>query len=253
MNIPLIGIAIILIIIVLIIGLIGNPGVPRRALKSRTARLILNNTTIGDRLSEIFYGIVMVSVVSGMVNSGSFGREELSYTLFVIALGVNICWGIIDGATSIYGGLADRAEEDRLINSLRSDKNNREQREDVVEILQGTILRSLNEEDQARVVEMISAGEPEKIGEYNTTGDDLRVFMAILLMDVITVFPVIIPLYVIENSQSALFWSHLIAILIFVLIGIAWAKYLNKNMIKAGLALGILAAITISVTYYFGW
>jgi len=102
-------------------------------------------------------------------------------------------------------------------------------------------------------VEMISAGEPEKISKYSASGDDLKVFLAILLMDVITVFPVIIPLYVIENSQSALFWSHLIAILIFVLIGIAWAKYLNKNMIRAGLALGILAAITISVTYYFGW
>ena len=253
MNIPLIGIAIILIIIVLIIGLIGIHRIPRRILKSKTARLILNNTTIGDRLSEIFYGITMVSVVSGMVNYGLFGQKDLSYLLFFVALGVNISWGIIDGATSVYGGLVDKAEEDRLIYSLKSDRNNQEKREDVAEILQGTILRSLKEEDQARVVEMISAGEPEKISKYSASGDDLKVFLAILLMDVITVFPVIIPLYVIENSQSALFWSHLIAILIFVLIGIAWAKYLNKNMIKAGLALGILAAITISVTYYFGW
>jgi len=188
-----------------------------------------------------------------MVNYGLFGQKDLSYLLFFVALGVNISWGIIDGATSVYGGLVDKAEEDRLIYSLKSDRNNQEKREDVAEILQGTILRSLKEEDQARVVEMISAGEPEKISKYSASGDDLKVFLAILLMDVITVFPVIIPLYVIENSQSALFWSHLIAILIFVLIGIAWAKYLNKNMIRAGLALGILAAITISVTYYFGW
>lgn len=100
---------------------------------------------------------------------------------------------------------------------------------------------------------MISAGAPEKVSKYSATGDDLKVFLAIALMDFITVFPVIIPLYVIDDSKSALFWSHLIAILIFVLIGVAWAKYLNKNMLKAGLALGILAAITISVTYYFGW
>jgi hypothetical protein len=253
MNIPLIGIAIILIIIVLIIGLIGIHRIPRRVLKSKTAMLILNNTTIGDRLSEIFYGITMVSVVSGMVNYGLFGQNNLSYVLFFVALGVNISWGIIDGATSVYGGLVDRAEEDRLIYSLRSNKKILDQREDVAEILKGTIIRSLNEEDQAKVVDMISAGVPEKIGKYNTTRDDFKVFLAILLMDVITVFPVIIPLYVIEDSQSALFWSHLIAILIFVLIGVAWAKYLNKNMVKAGLALGILAAITISVTYYFGW
>lgn len=253
MAIPLIGIAIVLIITVLIIGLIGIHRVPRRVSESNIGRLILQNTTLGDRLSEIFYGIAMVSVVIGMVDYGFFGHEDLSYVLFFVALGVNITWGIIDGATSVYGGLVDKAEEDRLINTLRSNKNNQEQREDTTEILQGTILRSLSEEDRARVVDMISAGAPEKIGKYSATGDDLKVFLAIALMDVITVFPVIIPLYVIEDSQSALFWSHLIAILIFMLIGVAWAKYLNKNMIKAGLALGMLAAITISVTYYFGW
>jgi hypothetical protein len=32
-----------------------------------------------------------------------------------------------------------------------------------------------------------------------------------------------------------------------------WAKYLNKNMMKAGLAMGVLAIVTVSVTYYFGW
>ncbi len=253
MTIPLVAIAIILIITALIIGLIGFHRIPHRALENRIAQLILKNTSLGDRLSEIFYGITMVSVVIGMVNYGYFGHRELSYILFLLALGVNLTWGIIDGATSVYGGLVDRAEEDRLINALRSDRNNQEQRENVAEILQGTILRKLTDDDQARVVDMISAGTPESIGEYSATGDDLKVFLAILLMDVITVFPVVIPLYVVDDSQSAVFWSHLVAILIFVLIGMAWAKYLNKNMVKAGLALGILALITISVTYYFGW
>ena len=78
---------------------------------------------------------------------------------------------------------------------------------------------------------MISVGEPEKIDKYNATSDDLKVFLAILLMNFITVFPVVIPLYIIADSQSALFWSHLIAVLLFVIIGIAWAKYLNKNMV----------------------
>jgi hypothetical protein len=253
MTIPLIWIAVILIIIALIIGLIGIRRVPSWVLKSRIAKLILKNTSLGDRLCEIFYGVAMVTVVSGMVNYGFIGLQGLGFALLIVSLGVNITWGIIDGATSVYGGLVDKAEEDRLINSLRVDKDNQEEREEVAEILQGTILRSLSEEDQSRVVDMIQAGKPEKITVYGASKDDLKMFLAIFLMDFITVFPVIIPLYVVKDPRSALFWSHFIAILLFVIIGIAWAKYLNKNMLKAGLALGAIAIVTIAVTYYFGW
>ncbi len=60
-------------------------------MNSRFVKLIFKNTTLGDRLCEIFYGVTMVSVMIG----------------------------IIDGATSVYGSLVDQAEEDRLVNSLR--------------------------------------------------------------------------------------------------------------------------------------
>ena len=35
--------------------------------------------------------------------------------LVVIAFGVNIAWGIIDGATVIYGGLTDKADLEKII------------------------------------------------------------------------------------------------------------------------------------------
>ena len=249
---PLIWIAIILIILAIVLSLLGINRIPPRIKETRIARLILRNTTLGDRLCEIFYGVTMVTVVSGMVNVEASGYENIMAALLIVSLGVNITWGIIDGATSVYGGLVDKAEEDRLVNSLRTDKNNKD-RESAAEILQGTILRSLSQEDQSKVVDMLQAGTAEKPGKYGASREDFKMFLAIFLMDFITVFPVIIPFYVLKDPQSALFWSHFIAILLFVIIGMAWAKYLNKNMIKAGLALGVLAIVTISITYYFGW
>jgi VIT1/CCC1 family predicted Fe2+/Mn2+ transporter len=248
-----IWILIIFVIILLILSLLGIRRIPRRILDMRIARLILKNTTLGDRFCEIFYGVTMVTVVSGMVNVEASGYENIGFVLFVVSLGVNITWGIIDGATSVYGGLVDKAEEDRLVNLLRSDRGNQENREKTTEILEGTIVRSASEEDRSRVVDMIGAGAPEKIGIYSASMDDFKMFLAIFLMDFTTVFPVIIPFYVIKDNQSALFWSHFIAVLLFVIIGMAWARYLNKNMLKVGLALGIIALITIAVTYYFGW
>ncbi len=249
---PLIWIAIILIILAIVLSLLGINRIPPRIKETRIARLILRNTTLGDRLCEIFYGVTMVTVVSGMVNVEASGYENIMAALLIVSLGVNITWGIIDGATSVYGGLVDKAEEDRLVNSLRTDRNNKD-RESASEILQGTILRSLSQEDQSKVVDMLQAGTAEKPGKYGASSEDFKMFLAIFSMDFITVFPVIIPFYVLKDPQSALFWSHFIAILLFVIIGMAWAKYLNKNMIRAGLALGVLAIATISITYYFGW
>lgn len=248
-----IWIAIIFIILALIFSLLGIRRIPSRVFDSRIVKLIMKNTTLGDRLCEIFYGITMVTVVSGMVNVEASGYENIGLVLLFVSLGVNITWGIIDGATSVYGGLVDMAEEDRLVNSLRTHKGNQINRKITADILGGTIVRRLDEDDQSKVIDMLEAGTPEKIGVYGASMDDFKMFLAIFLMDFTTVFPVIIPFYVIEDHQSALFWSHFIAILLFVIIGMVWARYLNKNMLKAGLALGIIAMGTIAVTYYFGW
>jgi VIT1/CCC1 family predicted Fe2+/Mn2+ transporter len=253
MTIPLIWIGIILVILALIAGLIGVRSAPSRVFRSGIGKLILENTSLGDRLSEIFYGVMMVSVVIGIINVFESGYMHIKSVLLIVAFGVNITWGIIDGATAVYGGLVDKAEEDRLVNSLRTDKENQVYKEDVKDILQGTILRKLSEEDQSKVVDMIQAEAPEKIGKYGASRDDLKVFLAILLMDFITVFPIIIPLYVVQGVQSAVFWSHLIAVLLFIIIGMSWAKYLNKNAFLAGIALGILGIGVIAFSFYFGW
>jgi len=253
MAVPLIWIAIILIILALIASLIGVRHIPAIISKSRIAKLILQNTTLGDRLSEIFYGIMMVSVVIGIINVVESGYVHVKNVLLIVAFGVNISWGIIDGATAVYGGLVDKAGEDRLVNSLRTDKENQAYKEEIEDILQSTIIRRLNEEDRSKVVDMIQAGTPEKVGKYSASIDDLKLFLAILLMDFITVFPVIIPIYVVDGARSAVFWSHFIAVLLFIMIGTLWARYLNKNMLLAGVAMGILGIGVIAFSFYFGW
>jgi VIT1/CCC1 family predicted Fe2+/Mn2+ transporter len=73
------------------------------------------------------------------------------------------------------------------------------------------------------------------------------------MMDFITVFPVLIPLYIVDDIPLAIFWSRFIAVLLFIIIGMAWAKYLNKNMFMAGAATGILGIAILAVSFYFGW
>ena len=83
--------------------------------------------------------------------------------------------------------------------------------------------------------------------------DDLKSFLAILMMDFITVFPVLIPLYIVDDIRLAVFWSHFVAVLLFIIIGMTWAKHLNKNMLLAGATMGIIGAAIIAFSFYFGW
>jgi hypothetical protein len=129
-----------IIILLLIIGLI-QLRTPSRIMNTRFAKLIFKNTTLGDRLCELFYGVTMVSVMIGIINITASGYTNIKHVLLVVAFGVNITWGIIDGTTSVYGGLVDQAEEDRLVNSLRRNKQNQQYIDHLKDDLQATILK----------------------------------------------------------------------------------------------------------------
>jgi len=150
-------------------------------------------------------------------------------------------------------GLVDQAEEDGLVNSLRRNKQNQQYIDQLKDALQGTILRKLNDQDQTKVVDMVREGTPEDIKKYGASMDDLKSFLAILMMDFITVFPVLIPLYIVDDIRLAVFWSHFVAVLLFIIIGMTWAKHLNKNMLLAGATMGIIGAAIIAFSFYFGW
>lgn len=64
--------------------------------------------SFGDMLGEWFYGFFMVAVVCGILGGYSeillnsnlgFGRVYLTIVLLVLAFGVNISWGFIDGSS----------------------------------------------------------------------------------------------------------------------------------------------------------
>jgi len=248
----IIWLTIVLIIILFIAGLLSiYPS--SRLMRTRFARLIYENSTLGDRLCELFYGVFMVSVMIGIINITASGYYHIKEVLLAVALGVNVTWGIIDGATSVYGGLVDKAEEDKLVNSLRREKQNQQFKDELKESLEDTAVRKLTDEDQSKVVDMIQAGNPDDIGKYSASIEDVKSFFATFLMDFITVFPVVIPLYIVDDVKSAVFWSHFVAVLLFVMIGTIWAKRLNRNAVRSGIAFGILGIVTIAFSYYFGW
>lgn len=212
-----------------------------------------NTLSLGDRLAEFFYGVTMVAVVSGMINTTLPPGEEKIRLLLLVSLAVNISWGIIDGVTGLYAGMVDRAEQDLLVDALRGDTENPEKRDAVLTTLQGTILDDLDETDRTSVVDLIVVKSPGVRQKYTASADDLRVAGAIFLIDVVLVFPVILPFFVFGDVGTAVFVSHAIAILSLALCAMIWARHLRRNIWIAGLVIGLIAAVGIGITYYLGW
>lgn len=172
----------------------------------------------------------MVSVVTGMINAtGDPSDPSIERIMLISALAVNISWGIIDGLTYVIGGLIGRADEDRLINSLRADKNDLQLKDKLLE------------------------KSPEKALSYFPSKDDYKVALAVFLIDFVTVFPVVLPFIIFQDAARAVFFSHIIAVILFFLIGYYWALYLNWNKLKTGVVLAVIGAIVIAFTFYLGW
>lgn len=214
---------------------------------------IKNNLSLGNRLSEFFYGVMMVAVITGLINSGLPPTQSTLRLLLVAGLAVNLTWGIIDGVTAMYGGLVNRADYYRIANAFREDRNNPKKRENVRKSLQGTIIENLGEEEQSDVVEMIGAGEPVTGQKFPATRADWNVAIATILIDFILVFPVIVPYFLIDTVRWAVFASHTIAIVLIAGVAALWARNLGLNTKKAGIIIAVISFAAIYFTYLIGW
>jgi len=222
-------------------------------MKFRVIAYIRDNLTLGNRLSEVFYGVMMVVIITGLINTGLPPTQSTLSLLLIVALGVNVSWGIIDGVTSMYGGLVNRADYLRIANEFRAETNNPDRREQVARSLQGTIVENLSEEDQSKVVAMIGAGKPVPDQKYPATRADWNVTIAIILIDFFLIFPVVLPYFLFDNVRSAVFVSHTIAIILMAGDAMVWAKYLRLNTLKAGIIIAVITFVAIYSTYSIGW
>lgn len=220
---------------------------------SRIITFLKDNLTLGNRLSEWFYGVFMVVIITGVINTGMPPtKETLGFMLFA-ALGVNISWGIIDGVTSMYQTLVNRADYLRIANEFRADTSDPRTREQVAKSLQGTIVENLSEEEQAKIVEKIGEGEIVTGRSYPATRADWNVAFAIILIDFVLIFPVTLPYLLMDNVRKAAFVSHTVAIVLMAADVMIWAKYLGLNTRKAGIMIVVITGLAIYFTWLIGW
>ena len=218
--------------------------------------------SFGDMLGEWFYGFLMVAVVCGIIGGYSefllesnlgYGRIYLTIVLLVLTFGVNIAWGITDGATVIYGGLTDTADLDKTISKLKKDRNNRELRDKVLDSIGDSSADYLPDEEKERIIDRIIDEAPEAPKKYQMSTDDRNTLIAIASCDILAVIPVILPYLLLGFGKTPLLLSRLIASVAIGYICFLYAEHTGRNKwLTAGIFV-ILTAVLMQITYYFGW
>ncbi len=216
--------------------------------------LIRANLSVGDRLGEAFYAIWMVVITIGLLNAEGAVTHELIATVVATAFAVNLVWGIIDGVTVMFGTIIERAERERALYALRSGEASA--RETVREFIDESILAGLAEAERERVVDLLASGAPgadPRAIRYRASREDWDYALSVVLLDVMLVFPLVVPLVLIPDPEGAIYVSRIVASAMFALLGVAYAAYLNRNRWLAGIGLGGLGYAVFTLAYLAGW
>lgn len=204
------------------------------------------------------YGFIMVAVVTGMINGyGQLAlnlfRWEITVWLIVVTFGVNIAWGLIDGLTVIYGGLTDRADQEKLISEAKKDRNNPELRKGILALLDGSVVEYLSDEKKENLIDDVIDHGTEYKKRYKLTKEDRKVLIATASCDILAVIPVILPFIVLGFTGPALTLSRIIAATAIGWIVFKYAEHTGRRKYVAAAVFFFLTIVMMAVTWYYEW
>jgi hypothetical protein len=212
----------------------------------------------GSWLAEWMYGFIMVAVVTGMINGYgqlalSLFRWEITAWLIVVTFGVNIAWGLIDGLTVIYGGLSDRADQEKLISEAKKDRNNPELRKGILALLDDSVVAYLSDEKKEKLIDDVIDNGAEYKKRYKLTKEDRKALIATASCDILAVIPVILPFIVLGFTGAALTLSRIIAATAIGWIVFKYAEHTERRKYIAAVVFFFLTIVMMAVTWYYGW
>jgi hypothetical protein len=204
--------------------------------------------SLGDRLSELLYGVLMVSSISGLVVFAG-PPEESNYNYMLIVLFITIVlWGLLDGISYALLSAADRAERETLVEALGKGVDAASRKQAIAEDLDETLISRLDERSKAQIVEIVENGLPremEGMKRNKLTSFEKKIILAAFLLDFTALIILVIPYLFFDTLALAAFVSHTIALVMFIIIGFYWAKYAHLNKWKGAFVAGLLGLILI--------
>ena len=191
---------------------------------------LLQYIPVGERLGELFYANWMVVVSIGLLVEMEASMLSI-VAVTIVAFSVNVVWGIIDGVTVMYGMVIGRIQRNDVIKRLHEG----------------------DASDMDIVIDLISKSKQVEDCGSRPLKSDIGYALGIIFLDSVMVIPLLLPLYLMPDYHNAVYTSHMISVVIFTIIGAAYAKRLNRNIWKTAVIFAIMGTILATLVYQSGW
>jgi len=199
-----------------------------------------------DRIAEVLFGLFMALTFVGAISVAESGRAEVR-DMLVAAIACNIAWGLVDAVMYLVRAITARGRGLTLVRAIRAAPDAASGRAVVSRALPAGVAAYVTDAElegmRARVL-----ASPDVPARPRLTGDDMLAALGVLLLVVLSTFPVVLPFVLIGDLAWAKGVSRVIALAMLFLGGLALGRHAGYGSWKVGfMMMGLGTAVVVAV------
>jgi VIT family len=203
-----------------------------------------------ERISEIWFGLVMVLSFTCSIGVAQAGSEEVG-TMLRAAVGCNLAWGIIDAFLYLLACFVERGRSITALLSVQQASDADAGQRIIADAMPPLLASVLSPVEFERMRVNLKQLPPPRAHPWLTKNDWLgavAVFLAVFL----STFPVAIPFLVVGDAGRALRISNAVAVAMLFLPGYAFGRYAGYRPWRMGLGMAVAGSALVAITIALG-
>lgn len=201
-----------------------------------------------ERVSEVVYGVIMATAVTGSVSVAS-GDVKSGRTMLFAALGCNLAWGVTDAAMFLVNIAMDRHRRAAWLRAVQGTQN--------TEAAHRLIADALPRELSGHITTPVLESMRQQLLTVTVPPSELRLrdylgAVSVLALMVLATLPVVIPFMLVGNTTAAHRTANGLAIATLFIGGAILGRYSRGRPWRDGLALAALGAALVAIIIALG-
>jgi VIT1/CCC1 family predicted Fe2+/Mn2+ transporter len=203
-----------------------------------------------SRISEILFGLIMALTFTGTLDVASAGNEDVRL-LLVGTIGCNIAWGLVDAVMFLIAALTERGRNLVTVRRVRAATSAPYAHGIIAGALPPVVASLMTPDDMERLRQGLVALPDIPARPSLNKEDGLRA-VAVFLLVFLSTFPVVVPFMVIDEVQTALRTSNLVAIVMMFAAGYFLARHGGYRPMLTGASMVLLGVTLVAIAISLG-